>query len=100
MLDKDGRFTYSKILSIKSNNSLELQIFPNPATDNISISHAPAKGKSAINIYNSIGQLVQSIKVPIHQTASNIDVSLLAKGIYSISYTDDSVTQKVPFIKQ
>ncbi len=65
-------------------NSDEINIYPNPATDFVMVK---AKKESKINIYNTNGQLV--LKTKMSEDIENIDLSNLAKGSYFIEISDD-----------
>lgn len=67
------------------NTDSGIQIYPNPASDNINIS---AKEKSSIQIYNSTGQFLLSQET----SSSNIqlDVSFLPAGVYLVNFADEN----------
>ena len=73
-------------LSISKTNSEQtlLSIYPNPATNELTI-HLPAQAnESHINIYNSLGLLIKSMPTADRNTV-RIDVSTWAKGLYYIN---------------
>ena len=63
---------------INSDNNA-INIYPNPATDNITIE---SSHKATIEIYNLQGQSIKSLA--INEGKTNIDVSEIPKGIYFI----------------
>jgi lysophospholipase L1-like esterase len=73
----------------RSTSSTDLQeqtspgtVHPNPASDSIEFRLQKAKpGKVEIRIYNSLGNLISTIKTE-HQTSVRFDTSLLKPGIY------------------
>lgn len=81
----DGKFslmTQNNFSAITSNNEValnEANIYPNPATDILTVS---VNGLENVSIYNALGSLV------IQQTATNnsafVDVSALKAGVYFV----------------
>lgn len=69
---------------------------PVPAKNNLTITPKQNVTISAVNIYNTLGQLVQEIKNP----TQTIDVSGLKTGNYLIRITSDKGTASSKFIKQ
>lgn len=84
--DFDGQFTYSEIqkIDITTHSNLEVTIFPNPATEFITIESTNELGP--IIIYNSLGQNVTSQTLLLKNSShiSTLDISTLKKGIYYI----------------
>lgn len=67
----------------KKQNSFHL--FPNPAQDVIHLELSRDHNTPEdFLIYNSQGQLVQSVKIPVHQTQIEINISSLHPGLYFI----------------
>jgi|GEM_PF-882536 len=72
-----------------------LRIYPNPVADLLYIDAAIGEQITDANIYNSLGQ-----RVLITNGESEINVSGLASGIYSIKVGSDKGTSTLKFIKQ
>jgi hypothetical protein len=86
--DLDGRETYSSIRSVNlDHEGTEISVYPNPATDHITVS-LPAAGNYKIALLNSNGQLMAQ---PVSTTGSNavLNVSRLSAGIYYIQINRD-----------
>ncbi len=68
---------------------LELQVFPNPATEMINLTLNDQLGTKAIaEIYNSVGQKVSSFNAQVGQ--NSVDVSNLPSGMYHLKIADDT----------
>ena len=96
MVDIDGRTTYSPIVKIVFAGKNELQLFPNPAKDVITLSGLENKG--VVKIIAADGRLAKQITA-----ASNsmlIDISTLSKGMYVLQYSNDKKTEQVKFVKE
>lgn len=78
--DLDGNFTYSRIRNIDFSKSEKISVYPNPATDQITINGLA--GNESIEIFDMYGRMVYSRK-----TAGNLNVVSLQKlssGVYQI----------------
>ncbi len=62
-----------------------LQLFPNPATDNIHLQlNTPLPLESLVRIWNVQGQLVQQQLLPAFAKTGVVDVSSFASGLYVV----------------
>jgi hypothetical protein len=76
-------------------NSKSLVVYPNPATNKITIS-AEGKANSEVEIYSALGQLVKSTKLN-HDGSITIEVSEFQKGIYLVKVRE--LTMKILITK-
>ena len=96
MVDIDGKTTYSPIVKIVFAGKNELQLFPNPARDIITLSGLQNKG--TIKIITADGKLVKRLEV--NGNSMLIDISTLSKGMYVLQYSNDTKTEQVKFLKE
>ena len=83
-------------LSTNDYNTIEtLNVFPNPTIDKLTIEFSTTS-EDAIEIYNTLGQLV--IKLPAAKK-QQIDVSNLTSGLYFIKLENDNAA-KFKFLKK
>lgn len=73
-----------QVLSVESQNLLELKIYPNPIKNNLNIESKTAL--SLITIYNTIGKKIKSEKT--NQLKLTLNLSGIANGIYILNITD------------
>jgi hypothetical protein len=75
----------------------KIYLYPNPANDRIYFSNNTLY--NTLNIYNNIGQLEQTF---INSNNSGIDISLLSKGFYTYTITDNkqNIIANGKFIKE
>ncbi len=93
-MDKDGKYTYSKVLTTTlSCNSSLLSLAPNPAHDQINILGLDNSKSHTIKIFDSRGILVAN-KYLFNQRTVN--VANLANGLYLVKIDDN---QTLKFIK-
>jgi hypothetical protein len=86
--DIDGKETYSSVRSVNlGSKGTEIAVYPNPATDHITIS-LPEPGEYKIALLNSNGQLMNN-PVSITGNSTVMDVSELKTGIYFILINHD-----------
>lgn len=108
-IDKDGKYTYSVILSVanlcNSNNRPGFLISPNPVKDVLNLGWYGIPGLTVmkINIYNNLGSQVKNITKSVTQgNTFGIDVSSLPAGIYYIKSADtrNNTVIDAKFLKQ
>ncbi len=87
--DLDGNKSYSKIISILTNQERGSSVFPNPVTRNTSFS-IQVKQKATIALFNSSGQLVLQKNLPagLHK----ISISSLPAGVYRLREGDNTTS--------
>jgi hypothetical protein len=83
MNDLDGKYTYSKILSIKNETKIrdEIRIFPNPASDVLFVENAKS---NFVEISNVLGQTEKYNLLKNNELKSSINVTMLPEGMYFI----------------
>ena len=81
---------------IKTTNLI--QIYPNPATNKITIKNQSTVQNQQISIYDVQGQLVLSSSSK--QAITDIDISKLAKGLYVTKIGNDEKVSTQSFIKE
>ncbi len=96
MVDINGKSTYSSIIKIVFTDNKDLQVFPNPAKNTITLSGLQNKG--TLKIIAADGKVVKQL---IAKTGSMlIDISTIEKGIYILQYNNENRTHQVKIIKQ
>ena len=84
MVDIDGKFSYSTVLSIKIKGQHSLIISPNPANNFVTVSGFERQGK--ITIINSNGSSVYTANTTAQEM--KINVAALPAGLYVLRFTD------------
>lgn len=83
--DFDGRSEFSKSISVKCIDKLDLKLFPNPTTGKLTIQ---GFGKEAdISITNLLGFKLMSLK--LNDNFATIDLDHLPNGIYNVSISNE-----------
>lgn len=90
MVDLDKTFSYSTIKTVKFENALEFEIYPNPVSDMLKIKANSMQGVGAIGIFNSAGRQVYKSD-PI--VKSEIDLKGLSAGLYVLKIWNTDGTE-------
>lgn len=98
MIDRDGSYSFSKVVSIKNNNDNLVSIFPNPTVTSLQVVLKTAINNGSIRIISGDGKTVISKNNVTGQRLS-FDVSGLVKGSYIIVVAEDKTVWKGKFIK-
>ncbi len=95
-VDKDGRFTYSKTVTVNIDDVNSLQVTPNPTRDVVTITSARIINE--IDCYNALGQLIKKI-LP---AANNYKLSLsqLPAGVYTIHVVTETAAYNRKVVKE
>jgi hypothetical protein len=100
LIDKDGSYAYSKIVSLNSSRKLSISVYPNPAKEFIMVDiNGMIPDETGIILYNALGQAVR--KIPAAKNANKIAIQHLSKGLYHLQITQKNrETGFYPFIIQ
>jgi hypothetical protein len=96
MIDQDGRFTYSKLLKVETGSIGRLNIFPNPATNSVSISGLTASGYLEITTL----QGASLKRISITDNTRTIDLTGYPAGIYVLKIVTDQNVLYQKLVKQ
>ncbi len=100
MIDKDGSYKYSKVVSVNNKQTVKLEVYPNPVRNSATLSHEKATDKAALRITTLDGRSVINQVVQIGATQTTVDVSKLLSGNYIAVFENNGVRSSVQFIKQ
>lgn len=82
---------------IQESNAFNVQIYPNPATEWISVVSSEMSGNFPLEIWTVHGQLIQQVTIQLQPSVPGwLDVRQLASGAYLLRVG----TKVLPFIKQ
>ncbi|HEV9036884.1 MAG TPA: T9SS type A sorting domain-containing protein [Puia sp.] len=59
MVDKDGKYAFSEVKTIRTGMITGVSVYPNPARDFVNVTLGSASGFTLIRLYNQGGQLLQ-----------------------------------------
>ncbi|MFT3946762.1 MAG: T9SS type A sorting domain-containing protein [Agriterribacter sp.] len=99
--DIDGKFDYSKTVSIRLSNVAVFRVRPNPAGGVINLIYKKKTGNNAIvQIIDAGGKKVLEQKLNVQTVNHTININALAKGVYMISVIDNGERVTTRFMKQ
>ncbi|MFM6926702.1 MAG: T9SS type A sorting domain-containing protein, partial [Ferruginibacter sp.] len=95
LLDIDGKFNYSAIVTVRTNcgSSDYLVVYPNPVSTTLTVSfHTTYKGQANLVIINVPGQQLYNQKIMITSAANtiNLDLSNYSPGMYMLYLADET----------
>jgi hypothetical protein len=96
MVDADGRFQYSIVVSIIGDkNAKTLTVYPNPVRNNGStfLAHAKANGKESLKVYNMSGILITQQSIAKGSESTTLNLQRFTKGVYYIVLQNDMEKQ-------
>ena len=100
MVDIDGGFKYSYIVSIKSKLNANISLSPNPVKNNLMIQHPKVITEGHIQVISANGQLLKDVKLATNAVISNVDMSGFTSGLYHIVFKSGSDMFSKTVIKQ
>lgn len=101
LMNADGARQYSNVVSaeVKNGNKFSLNVFPNPASTEVSVNVSEVIGKGQIELTDITGRILSS--QPVNGTATiTLSLNGLADGIYIVKYHDDANVQAVKINKK
>jgi hypothetical protein len=99
VIDKDGKFTYSKIVRLTTDNKTALTVYPNPVRTTLVINHPLSDAVSFVEIYAANGTLIKRIKVGEAVMQTEVKIVGIAAGTYRLLYKTKSLAVTTTFIK-
>ena len=93
-----GFTTLSVTLGIPENNLLSFEMYPNPASDVLTVQLPTGTEKAEVSVFDYTGRLVSS--KTISSNDSTLDVQNISKGIYIIRVATNSKIGVQRFIKK
>ncbi|MBA3683274.1 MAG: T9SS type A sorting domain-containing protein, partial [Bacteroidetes bacterium] len=90
--DFDGKFTYSSICYVSNKAASEIDVYPNPASSEITIAYAANSETPVVIIKNILGQQIASTFIP-QANKIVVNTSEFKDGVYLIEIV--SGTQKI-----
>jgi|GEM_PF-3589038 len=95
--DKLGSCGSGTDMAIKLNETFEMNLYPNPASDNITLEFSSAINGS-VKVIDALGRVVISQNVIDAQTT--LDIKQLVTGVYQVIVYCDNAQFKGKFVKQ
>ncbi|HLY70105.1 MAG TPA: discoidin domain-containing protein [Puia sp.] len=98
IVNRDGTFAYSNIISLIFGNGTVLQLFPNPAKDYFMVA-AGTNPVSVITVLDATGKVIRQLLNQNGSSLITIDTRSLSAGLYFIRITTTAGTDIQKWIK-
>jgi Secretion system C-terminal sorting domain len=103
MIDKDGKFTYSKVVSVKQNSMTKTVIFPNPVRSTATIQLQSEYAESIwLKIVGSDGRILttKTYNLAAGNNLKALNIEHLPSGVYAVVIAGQNKTEHLIFSKQ
>ena len=104
MVDKDGSFTYSQVVSVNFNAKLQtLNLYPNPVKDNLFVQLTSTKSeKLTLQVTDLQGKILQQedTQIGVGNVSLSVNTATLPKGSYVILVKGSTMLQQKQFVKE
>ena len=100
MIDVDGTWLYSKIISVFAPAVHIVGVFPNPVKDQLFLRLRDGLSGSIIRIADAKGTTVRTLQLKAGTTNASINTKSLEAGAYSIIFNSGTLKETVQFIKE
>ncbi|THU39893.1 T9SS type A sorting domain-containing protein [Niastella caeni] len=100
MVEMDGTYKYSYIISVKSKLSMNISLSPNPVKNILMVQHPKAGVAGHIQIIGANGQTLKDIRLSANAVISNIDMSGFTSGLYHIVFKNGAEVFSKTVLKQ
>lgn len=100
MVEMDGSYKLSYIVSLKSKLSLNITLSPNPVRNVMMIQHPKVVTEGHIQIVSTNGMLMKDLRLPANAVISTIDMSGFASGVYHVVFKSGTDVFSKTVIKQ
>ncbi len=99
--DKDGRYIYSKTVQVNPVKSYGINIYPNPAQNNLTVQFLGKSGFTSLVITDILGRQVQKNILPSIDgyNQSSISIASLSPGSYIVMLQNNEGIFQTSFIK-
>ncbi len=99
IVDKDGKFKNSSVIVINTKLKGGLMVYPNPSTENVTVSHSKASANTTLQVLTVSGIKISSTVIAKDAVQTSVDVSKLTAGNYVIVINNGTERSTVKFVK-
>jgi hypothetical protein len=100
MMEIDGTFKYSYIVSVKSKLTMNISLSPNPVKSMLMVQHPKAGEAGHIQIVSAAGQTIKDIRLSANAVVSNVDMSGFTGGLYHVIFRNGADVISKTILKQ
>ena len=100
MIDLDGSYRYSNIVTVSRKSEIFVDVFPNPVVNSITVRHDKSLNKANITVVTMDGRQVKTVPVEAGAIQTSFSLSELVKGNYMVIFSNNGEKSVVKFSKQ
>lgn len=100
MIDKDGSATYSNVVVVSTRPATTFGVYPNPVTDQLTITHDKTTTEAVVTIYTIDGKKVLAQQLAIGNTVDKLSIGKLPAGNYIVSLNINNTINTTELIKK
>ncbi|MEO6550853.1 MAG: T9SS type A sorting domain-containing protein [Ferruginibacter sp.] len=97
-IDKDGKYTFSKVIKVPFTNKESITIYPNPAHEKLTIQLPGGQALKSAKVFDASGRQVLQKNIRPSVVQMELDIHTLAKGWYMLQF-EGTAQQPISFIK-
>ncbi|MGB8191233.1 MAG: T9SS type A sorting domain-containing protein [Chitinophagaceae bacterium] len=99
-VDNNGKACYSAIVGIHQMNEMNVLLYPNPASDVITLQRSDVSENGTLEIFNTSGKLLKRLVLPAGTATERIALNEYASGTYVIRVKTASQELVMRFVKR
>lgn len=85
---QNGEISYSQVVAVTPQKIIKLQVFPNPAQNNLFVSFPKTIGVAGITLITKDGKTIVNKGIAAGSTQATLDISTLSRGMYTVKFVD------------
>jgi hypothetical protein len=89
-IDFDGKSKYTPIIKVyaKDKTLSQIEIYPTPATDAVTIQHNKSAERATITLYTTDGKVIMQKLAQLNTFQTQLNIGTLPSGMYLVKYDD------------
>ncbi len=89
-IDYDGKSKYTPIIRVFATDqtNTQIQIYPVPATDQVTIQHRKSSDKTIVSLVSPDGKILQQVIALPNSLQTQLHINKLQNGLYFVRYDD------------
>ncbi len=100
-VDIDGQFKYSNVVRVSGKRTVNIKMFPMPATTNVTIQHDRTGNNANLTVTTMDGRTVKKMNLSAGSYQTSLQLSAMAPGMYLVRLDDgNGGVETVKLVKQ
>lgn len=100
IVDINGTYRMSHIVSVRSKSALTIKMSPNPVRGMLTVQHPKASAGTTLQVLSPDGRMVKQIMVPVNAVITPVDLTGLGNGTYHIMFASGKDKFSGTIVKQ